>query len=111
MAEIWAVIVSVILILIIFGMIKSSREKSRNKKIAERFIQETDDFVRTGRVYSIILSDGRRLDDVTIIGYSKFNDNVMGYSNYLPGNWMILESSTKRIFVRPSAIRYYEEKK
>jgi hypothetical protein len=111
MAEVWAVIVSIILILIIIAMINSSREKSRNRKITERYIKETDDFVRSGEVYTVVLSDGRRFEDVTLVGYSKFNDNTLGANSYAPGHWMIMESNSKRIFVRPSAIRYYEENK
>lgn len=106
----WAIIVTVILTLIVWGVIKSGREKKKNKKIAERYLREVDDYVRSGDAYTVVLADGKRFENAKIVGYSQFNDGVLAAGHFPMGKWMILElPDTRRIFLRPQAIRYFEQ--
>lgn len=106
----WAIFLTVVLTLVIWGLIKSGRDKKKNKKIAERYLKEVDDYVRAGDTYTVVLADGKRFENAKIMGYSKFHDGVLGGSHFPIGQWLVLElADGRRIFLRPHAIRYYEQ--
>jgi len=106
----WAVFLTIVLSLIIWGLIKSGRAKKKNKKIAERYLKEVDDYVRAGDCYTVVLSDGKRFENAKIVGYSKFTDGALAGVEFPVGKWMVLEfSDSRRIYLRPQAIRYFEQ--
>ena len=106
----WAIIVAVIVALIVWGAIKSAREKKKNQKIAQRYLTEVDDYVRSGTVYTVVLADGKRFENAKIVGYSQFNDGLLAGGHSSMGKWMIIElPDCRRIFLRPQSIRYFEQ--
>ena len=108
----WAIFLSVVLVLIIFGLIKSARQKRKAKKLSERYLKEVDDYIRTGERYTVVLSDGRRFESAKIIGYSQFSDPAMSGSYIPTGHWLVLELvDERRVYLRPGAIRYFEQPK
>lgn len=108
----WAIFLTIVLVLVIFGLIKSARDKRKQKRLTERYLNEVDDYVRTGERYTVVLSDGRRFDYAKIIGYSKFSDSAMS-GNYMPtGHWLVLEMpDERRVYLRPGSIRFFEQPK
>lgn len=107
----WAIFLSVVFVFVVVAWIQSTRQKKKAKKYTDRFLSEVDDYVRSGKIYTVVLSDGRKFEDAKILGYSKFSDSVMA-ATYIPtAHWLVLElPDTKKVYLRPGAIRYFEEK-
>jgi flagellar biosynthesis/type III secretory pathway M-ring protein FliF/YscJ len=108
MAEVWAVIVSAILALIVYGIISSKIASRRRKRAREKVLPYVEDTVRPGKRYNVYLSDGRSFPDVELIGT---NDPELGQMPI--GGWegmLVLANATgKRIFVRHASVRCVEE--
>ena len=108
MQEVWAVIVGVILLLVVYGLV-SSKLKARKQRIArEKLLPYVEETVRVGQCYNVNLSDGRAHRDVELLGT---NDPASG--QFALGGWegmlVLKQSSGKRIFVRQGSIRSVEE--
>ena len=108
MSEVWAVIVSVILILIIYAIVSSKISSRRQRRVREKILPYVQDTVQSGRRYNIHLSDGRSFADVELVGT---NDPAAGQSAL--GGWegmLVLARTTgKRVFVRQASVRCVEE--
>jgi hypothetical protein len=106
--EIWAVIVGIIVLLIIYG-IASSKLRSRKQRAArQKALPFVDETVRVGQKYNVYLSDGRSFRQVELLGT---NDPSSG--QFALGGWegmlVLKQSSGKRVFVRQASVRCVEE--
>lgn len=109
MSEVWAIIVSVILVMITVSWIDSKRkERKRKKEIARSGVPVADARIESGRLYNIRLSDGQRLMAVQILGRHDRDSHELHL-----GNWettlVLALSDGRRAFVRRDSIRYVEE--
>jgi hypothetical protein len=107
-SEIWAVIVGVILVLIVYGIVSSKIKARKQRSAREKLLPYVEETVRTGQRYNVQLSDGRVCRDVELVGT---NDPSSG--QFALGGWegmlVLKQSSGKRIFVRQSSVRCIEE--
>lgn len=107
----WIVIfcVFVFSILIIFGIVEGARAKFTNRKHAKQHLDLTARHVRSGIFYNVVLNDGRRFEQVRVVGSLNLYQSAFETAGQIPGDWIILESTEKKIFLRPGAIRFYEQ--
>ena len=108
MQEVWALIVGIILVLIVYGIVSSKMKASRQRAAREKALPFVDETVRTGQKYHVYLSDGRAFQDVELLGT---NDPSSG--QFALGGWegmlVLRQASGKRVFVRQASVRCVEE--
>ena len=108
MPEIWAVIVGVILLLIVYGLASSKLKAHRLRKAREKYLPFVEDNVRPGVQYNVYSSNGQKFLDVELIGAS---DAEIG--QFVMGGWsgmlILKRKDGKRIFIRQSSVRCIEE--
>lgn len=68
MPQVWAIIVTVVLLLVIYAMVSSRISARRRLKAREKALPYVDDAIRPGKRYDLQLSDGRRFNGVQILG-------------------------------------------
>lgn len=108
MSEIWAVNVSVILLLIIYGIVSSRLEKRNKLKIRAKTIPMVTDYPTTDVLYNIHLSDGRKFLSASLIGSVEGDDANFSFAGY-DGMVVVKLDTGKRAFIKKSSIRYIEE--
>jgi hypothetical protein len=108
MSEVWAVIVIVILMLIVYGIVSSKLSARRQREAREKMLPYLDETIVPDRRHNLLMSDGRKFMDVRILGTT---DPKLGQSPL--GDWglmlVILLDSGKKAFIRPSSVRCIEE--
>ena len=107
---IWAVIVSVVVLLIVFGITSSKVKARRTRKQLQRFLPDVPDFIQLDRSYRVVLSSGLAFPSVRFQGLSSPLESGPQYPPFPLRQWLVLSKPDgKRIFVKPSAVRFYEE--
>jgi hypothetical protein len=108
MSKVWAVIVSVVVVMILYGIVSSKLTAMRQRRAREKLLPYLSETIRTGQRYNVYLSDGRSFPDVELLGT---NDPGSGQSPL--GGWegmLVLSRSTgKRVFVKQASVRCVEE--
>lgn len=108
MPEVWAVIIGTIVVLIVYGILSSKMRSRRQREARQKMLPFVEETIRVGQTYHVCLSDGRRFENVEIVGT---NDPAAGQLAF--GGWdglLVLKQATgKRIFVRQTAVRCLEE--
>ena len=108
MSTVWAIIVSVIILMVIYGYV-AAKFKARKKRIArEKSLPLVADTVRLGTKYNVHLSDGRKFIQVEFVGSALAEDNTLPFSGW--EDMLILKHDNgKKIFLKQSAVRVIEE--
>lgn len=108
MSTVWAIIVSVILLMVIYSFISSKIKTRRKNKIREKSLPFVEDNVRPGVLYNIALNDGRKFMRVKLLGSSLIEDGQFSFAGW-EGMLVLQQENDKRIFLKQSAVRYVEE--
>ena len=108
MPEVWAVIVSVILLMVIWGIIASKLKARKRKKAREKSLPYVEDNVRPGVQYNVNLNDGRKFMAVELVGSSTIDDGQFSFAGW-EGMLVIKQADGKRVFLKQSAVRFIEE--
>jgi len=108
MSEVWAVIVSVIVLMVIYGYIASKLKERRRKKARDKSLPFVEDNVRTGVQYNVFLNDGRKFLAVELVGSSTVDDGQFSFAGW-EGMLVLKQAGGKRVFLKQSAVRYIEE--
>ena len=110
MSVVWAVIVSVIVILSIYGIVSSKLRQRRAKRITQQYLPEIADHIKANSLYRVVLTSGTVFDGVRFVGISRTEDSLNRYLPYPLQHWLVLEvKDKKRLFIRPNTVKYYEE--
>ena len=108
MSGIWALIVGVFLLLIVYGIVSSKLGAKRQREAREKMLPYVEEAIVPERRHHLFMSDGRRMMDVRILGTT---DPKLGQTPL--GDWglmlVVLMDSGKKAFVRPSSVRCIEE--
>lgn len=108
MPEIWAVIVGVIVLLILYAIVSSKLKARRIRIQREKSLPFIEDNVQPGVPYNVYLSDGKRFAGAQLLGTS---DSAAGH--YSIGGWegmlVFMQANGKRVFVRQASVRCIEE--
>lgn len=108
MSQIWAVIVSVILLMVIYSYISSKIKEKKKNKLREKSIPLIEDNISPGNLYNVHISDGRKFLAVEILGSSSSENGQVTFTGW-ESMFVLKQQSGKRIFLRQTAIRYIEE--
>jgi len=108
MPEVWAVIVGVVLLLIIYGIVSSKLKARRQRKQREKSLPFVEDNIRTGVAYNVLLSDGRKYLGAQLVGTSDATSGQFSIGGW-EGMLVLMQSNGKRVFVRQSSVRCVEE--
>lgn len=108
MSEVWAVIVTVILVMIIYAYIASKIKDRKRKKARDKSLPFVEDNVRPGVQYNVFLNDGRQFMSVELVGSSTVADGQFSFAGW-EGMLVLKQANGKRIFLKQSAVRYIEE--
>lgn len=108
MSLIWAIIVSVILMLIIYGIISSKISAAKRKTEMYKAIQNSDDLILTGAIYDFHLRSGKKMPAMILVGRVTPNEAQSPYTGW-EGMVILKNGNGKRTFVKQSEIRMLEE--
>ena len=108
MSEVWAVIVTVILIMVVYAFISSKIKERKRKKARDKSLPFVEDNVRPGAQYNIFLNDGRKFVGIELVGSSTVADGQFSFAGW-EGMLVLKQANGKRIFLKQSAVRYIEE--
>ena len=108
MSDVWAIIVSVIIIMVIYGYISSKISAHKKKKLRKDTVPEITESISKGVIYNIYLSDGRKFESVTIIGSVENEDEAFSFAGY-DGLLVFTQKNGKKVYLKKPSIRYIEE--
>ncbi len=108
MMDIWAIIVMVILVMIIYGYISSKISEHRKRKLREKSIPLTSEYLKPDISYNVHLSDGRKFLNVQIIGSIEGEDAEFSFAGW-EGMFVLSNTNKKKIYIKKSSIRFIEE--
>ncbi|MDD5114702.1 MAG: hypothetical protein PHC94_11860 [Methylobacter sp.] len=108
MPEVWAVIVSVIVLLVIWGIISSKLKARKRRKAREKSLPYVEDNIHPGVQYNVNLNDGRKFLAVELVGSSTIDDGQFSFAGW-EGMLVLKQADGKRIFLKQSAVRFIEE--
>ena len=110
MGYFWAVICSVVLIMVIWSIITGKIKSRRIRQETEKLLPKVADHIQVNHQYNIFLSHGKTLTNVRFIGISKTSDENNPDLPFPLCQWLIVEKQNgKRAYLKPESIRYYED--
>lgn len=106
----WAIIVVAVLAMILFGMITSAINRHKAKRHIQRVVGELPFKLENDKRYHLLLSSGKRYDNIKILGVTEGISSPGYYSSLLGERWLILEMpNTKRVHIKESRVSIIEE--
>lgn len=108
MSEVWAVIVSIALFMIIYAYITAKIKERKRKKARAQSLPFVEDNVRLGVKYNVFLNDGRKFLNVELLGSSSVEEGQFSFAGW-EGMLVLKQANHKRIFLKQSSVRYIEE--
>ena len=108
MPDIWAIIVSIIILMVIYSYISSKISDRKKKKLRKETVPEISDSIKTGINYNIHLSDGKKFENVVIVGSVESEDEAFSFAGY-EGLLVFKQQSGKKVYLKKPSIRYIEE--
>ena len=108
MSEVWAVIVGVIVLLVLYGVISSKLKAHRQRRQREKSLPFVEEGIRQGVPYNVFLSDGKKYLSVQLVGTSDTSSGQFSIGGW-EGMLVLLQGNGKRIFVKQSSVRCLEE--
>jgi len=108
MSEVWAVIVAVVLLMIVYGYISSKIKARKRRKARDKSLPYVEDNVQPGVNYNVFLNDGRKFLGVELVGSTTVEDGQYSFAGW-EGMLVLKQATGKRIFIKQTAVRYIEE--
>lgn len=101
---VWQIIATAFIVLIVYFTISSRRETERLERIRTQAVPHGRDAVkiRADMRYQVRMSDGRRFDDVEILGQISGGDNPFGGWD---GLFVLRFTDGRRAFIRQGCVR------
>ena len=108
MSDIWAFIISFIILIIIYGYISSKLSNYRKNKLREHTIPLVPNSITQNINYNIYLSDGRKFENIKIIGSIEGEEAEVSFAGW-EGILVLEKQNKKKIYIKKSSIRFIEE--
>ena len=106
----WAIVVSIILVMIIWGIASSKLRERRVKKATEKLLPTVKEHFEAGRHYNVFVSHGRLFQRVQFVGISEPVTRKYPSLPFPLTQWIVLQQEDgKRLYIKPESIRYYED--
>ena len=108
MSEVWAIIVSVIIAMVIFGYVSSKLSDRKRRVKRENTVPPISDSLKLGVVYDVYLSDGRKFGHVEILGSVENDDDAFSFAGY-DGMLVFEQENSKKLYLKKACIRFIVE--
>jgi type II secretory pathway component PulF len=109
-SRVWAIIVGAIVVLIVYGIVSSKIKARQSRKRAVKRLPEVHDLFHQDRTYRVVLTSGLVLNDVRFQGITLADSTAASDMPFPLQQWLVLlKPDGKRVFVKPNAVRLYEE--
>jgi hypothetical protein len=108
MSEVWAIIVTFIIFMIVYAYVSSKISNYRNNKKREKTVPIIHDSIKKDQKYKVYLSDGRCFEEVTFAGEISNDQSAFVLGGY-EGMVVLSKDTGKKIYVKKQAIRVVEE--
>ena len=106
----WAGIVSIVLLLIIYGIVSSKLRQRRVRKATEAMLPKLSQHFEAGRRYNVFLSHGQLFERVQFKGISEPPGQQYSPLPFPLCQWIVLQREDgKQLYIKPESIRYYED--
>jgi len=106
----WAVIVSVILLMIVWGIVSSKIRDRRVKKATAKLLPKVTQHFEAGRLYNVFISHGQLFKRVRFVGISEALGHKYSPLPFPLTQWVVLQQEDgKQLYIKPESIRYYED--
>src|SRR5262245_44534732 len=110
MDKFWVPLISLIVLLILWGIIYSKIKNRRIRIATEKIFPKLVDHIQTDRRYNIFLSHGKTIQNVRFLGISPAHDQNNLYLPFPLCQWLIVEKSNgKRAYLKPETVKFYED--
>jgi len=94
--------------MVIYSYISSKISDRKKKKLRKETVPEISDSIKTGINYNIHLSDGKKFENVVIVGSVESEDEAFSFAGY-EGLLVFKQQSGKKVYLKKPSIRYIEE--
>lgn len=108
MSDVWAVIVAVILLMVVYAYITSKLDDRKKERIRKETIPLATDTLKTATPYNVHLSDGKVFSNVELLGSVEGNDSEFSFSDW-QGMLVLKQENQKKVFLKKTSIRFIEE--
>ena len=108
MSEVWAIIVSVIIAMVIFGYVSSKLSDRKRRIKRESTVPPISDSLKVGVMYDVHLSDGRKFESVEIMGSIENDDDAFSFTGY-EGMLVLKQKNSKKVYLKKPSIRFIVE--
>jgi hypothetical protein len=106
----WAVFLSIILLLIIWGIVSAKIRERRMRKGTAKMLPTLEQHFEAGRQYNVFLSHGHLLQQVRFVGISQsYRHKRPGLPFPLCQSVVLEREDGKHLYIKPETIRYYED--
>ena len=110
MEYVWPIIISVLILMFVWGIISSRLKRRRIRKATEKLFPKVVDHIQVDHRYNIFLSHGKTLENVLFVGISPDFDNNNPCLPFHLCQWLIVEKENgKKAYIKPQSVRYYED--
>ena len=108
MSDVWAVIVCIVIVMVIYGYVASVVKSSKRNKARSSTVPKLKESIVVGTLYNVYLSDGRVFQQAEILGSVEGEDAEHTFANW-EGLIVLKKEGGKKVFVKKNAIRFVEE--
>jgi hypothetical protein len=94
----------------LYGIISGKAKEKKLQKATRALLPTLQDHISVGKKYNVFLSHGHRFEGVVFLGLSEPYDPRDSLLPFPLAQWLILQKSDgSRLYIKPSAIRFYED--
>ena len=106
----WAILASIVVLLIVYGIVSAKLSDRRVRKATEAMLPKLKQHFEAGRRYNVFLSHGHLFQGVRFKGISEPHGQRYSPLPFPLCQWIVLEREDgTHLYVKPESIRYYED--
>jgi len=101
-------IVGIIVALIIYGIVSSKLRARKLARLRREAMPVVAQSIRSGQPYNVFLNNGATFKNVKVAGLTEAPAGQ--FADFPLESWLVLEHADgKRVFVKPTSVRFFEE--
>jgi len=107
---IWSIVALLVVLLIIYAIINNKIKERRKKKFSESNLPTVKEHLSVDKHYNIFLNNGKSFENVKFLGMTESYNSVKVNLPFTLCEWIVIENvNNKKIFIKPTTIKYYQE--
>lgn len=108
MSQVWAVIVSIIILMVIYGYVSAKISSRKEAKVRKQSLPVTEDYITVHKRYNVYLTDGKNFEQVEFVGEVNGNDGVFTLGGY-EGMLVLKKKDGKKVYLKKTIVKMVEE--